>query len=322
MSNWYYYNGTFVPENELYHYGVKGMRWGHRKKYYNSDGSLNKLGQARQNYKTANRAYGRAYNKAYNYSAMRPIGQHLGTGKVKSDKLWDDAYDKLHDADKAKKSYKDAKKEYKEQKKAERNTPEAKAARKKAMIKAGATAAAVALAAYGAYKVSERIKTNDAVRRTLLERSDRAGIGKNVIYENTGSILSKNYNKGLQERLQRSGVNTNVITSKRRSTGEIASEAAKKVASSVKDKASNAAKKAKVEFDYVTAKADNLAWKTGNTAKTVGNKAKSAATNAANKVKDYVSDYEMPSIRSNKVPPHLRNTTLDPRGNYWKKRRR
>lgn len=276
MSNWYCYNGKFISENELYHYGVKGMKWGRRK--------------------------ARPIMVSPGIRRARPIMAPQGVRSANSARAENQRL--------------------REQKNAAANTPEAKAARKKAMIKAGATAAAVALAAYGAYKVSERIKTNDAVRRTLLERADRAGIGKNVIYENTGNILSKNYNKGLQERLQRSGVNTKVVGATRRSTGELASEAAKKVASSVKDKASNAAKKAKVEFDYVTAKADNLAWKTGNTAKTVGNKAKSAATNAANKVKDYVSDYEMPSIRSNKVPAHLRNTTLDPRGNYWKKRRR
>lgn len=42
---------------ELYHYGVPGMKWGVRKKYYNQDGSLNAAGQARQNYKDAKSAY-------------------------------------------------------------------------------------------------------------------------------------------------------------------------------------------------------------------------------------------------------------------------
>ena len=47
MYNYDYY------DDYLMHYGVKGMKWGHRKKYYNSDGSLNKAGQARENYKSA-----------------------------------------------------------------------------------------------------------------------------------------------------------------------------------------------------------------------------------------------------------------------------
>ena len=43
-------------QDELYHYGVKGMRWGHRKKYYNDDGSLNDRGRAKQAYKDAKKA--------------------------------------------------------------------------------------------------------------------------------------------------------------------------------------------------------------------------------------------------------------------------
>lgn len=42
-----------LSSDELMHYGVLGMKWGHRKKYQTSSGSLNSLGKARKNYEDA-----------------------------------------------------------------------------------------------------------------------------------------------------------------------------------------------------------------------------------------------------------------------------
>ena len=39
-------NGSFISQNELYHHGIKGMKWGVRR-FQNEDGSLTTAGKKR-----------------------------------------------------------------------------------------------------------------------------------------------------------------------------------------------------------------------------------------------------------------------------------
>lgn len=141
--------------NELYHYGVKGMRWGHRKATYQNTAVRTGNSAQRQAYlnakankRAATKDFKKAYNKAYNRSiaAYSPIKKH----RQANDARWDDAVKKAQASNAADKAYKDAKKAYKQ-------TDEYKAKRAKA-IKVGAAVAGTALAAYGAYKVSGILK--------------------------------------------------------------------------------------------------------------------------------------------------------------------
>lgn len=146
--------------DELYHYGVKGMRWGHRKaSYQNTATSGNSAARqkyldAKANKRAATKEFKKAYNKAYNRSAaaLSPFKKH----RQANDARWDDAVKKAQASNAADKAYKDAKKEYKQ-------TDEYKAKRAKA-IKVGAAVAGTALAAYGAYKVSKIMKNKAAMK--------------------------------------------------------------------------------------------------------------------------------------------------------------
>lgn len=104
-------------QNELYHYGVKGMKWGVRR-YMNADGSLtsagrkkygdNEYGKTKLAVKSAKKEYNKSFNKAYNYSTTPRFTKK---GKAERDRRWEDTYDKLDKLDKAKADYKQAKSE-------------------------------------------------------------------------------------------------------------------------------------------------------------------------------------------------------------------
>lgn len=111
-------SGSFLSEEELYHHGVKGMKWGVRKR-------RDSVGLARQ--------ARRSSQASANMNSSRA-------------------------------QYKQARASYKAAKKAERNSPEAKAhriAKAKRAAKVGAAVAATALAAYGAYKLNNYVKTKN-----------------------------------------------------------------------------------------------------------------------------------------------------------------
>ena len=95
------YENMYYPDY-LMHYGVKGMKWGHRRSQAVID--------ARAAYKSAKKDYNKAWDSAQKYTNRHPIGQFVGKKtKAESDRRWNDAMDKADAMKKAKSDYKQAK---------------------------------------------------------------------------------------------------------------------------------------------------------------------------------------------------------------------
>ena len=177
--------------NELYHYGIPGMKWGIRR-YQNADGSLTRAGMDRygirgyardqatafRNFRERNRKIQGEYDR---YEAQTEKGYKRGQ------KLSDADVKKLSAiSDRASKGWNDSRKQYANDRKAanarlksdianraksgadkarssmarvreKMNTPEFKANAKKVAIVGGAVIATAA-AAYGGYKLSQLLK--------------------------------------------------------------------------------------------------------------------------------------------------------------------
>lgn len=96
---------------ELYHYGVKGMRWGHRKKQLPTSSTRKNFDSTKAEYKSAKKAYSKSFNNAYNKSiaAYSPSKKQ----RQRNDERWEKAWDDAGKLDDAKIAYKKAKHERK-----------------------------------------------------------------------------------------------------------------------------------------------------------------------------------------------------------------
>ena len=99
----------------MYHHGVKGMKWGVRKRTTTGNSAANtaysNMRSTKNAYKSANKQYKKDFNKAWGYSSRSP---HVTKkGKAKESSLWETANKSAAKVGFTKKAYKSSKKAYK-----------------------------------------------------------------------------------------------------------------------------------------------------------------------------------------------------------------
>lgn len=175
---------TYNQANYLCHFGVPGMKWGHRKASYDTpkmSSSKRALYDAKANKRIANDEYNQAYKKARTITGA--YGKNANANAKELERS-------AKAADKADSDYKSAKKAYNQ-------TDEHKNNVKKAAI-AGAAVAGTALAAYGTYKLVKVMQNKKALElgQKAAEEAVRKSVAENRMLHELANEMMKTSTSG------------------------------------------------------------------------------------------------------------------------------